>query len=43
VREFSQRTGLFELIGEDHIFPTVNAAVSFIEQSAHLEKANPGV
>ncbi len=30
VREFSQRTGLLELIGEDHIFPTVDAAVSFI-------------
>jgi SulP family sulfate permease len=43
VREFIQRTGLIELIGEDHIFPTVEAAVSFIEQSAHLEKTNPGL
>jgi len=34
VREFSQRTGLFEMIGEDHIFPTVEAAVRFIEASA---------
>ena len=31
VREFSQRTGLLEMIGEDHIFPTVDAAVRFIE------------
>ncbi len=38
VREFGQRTGLFEMIGEDHVFPTVDAAVSFIEQSAHSEK-----
>ena len=31
VLEFSQRTGLLELIGEDHIFPTVDAAVRFLE------------
>ena len=31
VREFGQRTGLLELIGEDHIFPTVDMAVRFIE------------
>jgi len=37
VREFSQRTGLFEVIGEDHIFPTVDAAVGFIEVSARSE------
>jgi len=31
VREFSQRTGLLEIIGEDHIYPTVDAAVRFLE------------
>ena len=41
VREFSQRTGLFEVIGEDHIFPTVDAAVVFIEVSARSEKSHP--
>jgi hypothetical protein len=41
VREFGQRTGLLELIGEDHIFTTVDAAVRFIEMSAGSEKANP--
>jgi high affinity sulfate transporter 1 len=40
VREFGQRTGLLELIGEDHIFPTVDDAVRFIEKSAGSEKAN---
>jgi MFS superfamily sulfate permease-like transporter len=34
VREFAQRTGLIELIGEDHIFPTVDAAVHFLETDA---------
>ena len=33
VREFSRRTGLLEIIGENHIFPTVDAAVRFIEKS----------
>jgi MFS superfamily sulfate permease-like transporter len=37
VREFSQQTGLLEMIGEDHIFPTVDAAVRFIEESDELE------
>ena len=32
VLEFSQRTGLLEMIGEDHIFPTVDAAVRSIER-----------
>jgi len=41
VFEFGQRTGLLELIGEDHIFPTVDAAVRFIEASARSENANP--
>jgi SulP family sulfate permease len=31
VREFSQRAGLLEIIGEDHIYPTVDAAVRFLE------------
>jgi hypothetical protein len=34
VREFAQRTELLELIGEDHIFPTVDAAVRFLETDA---------
>jgi MFS superfamily sulfate permease-like transporter len=40
VREFGQRTGLLEMIGEDHLFPTVDAAVRFIEMSLRSEKAN---
>jgi sulfate permease, SulP family len=43
VREFGQRTGLLDMIGEDHIFPTVDAAVRSIEMSAGSEKANPKV
>jgi MFS superfamily sulfate permease-like transporter len=43
VREFVQRTGLFELIGEDHVFPTVDYAVRFIEMSAGSEQAIPDV
>ena len=31
VLELSRRTGLLELIGEDHVFPTVDAAVLFNE------------
>jgi sulfate permease, SulP family len=31
VREFAQRTELLEMIGEDHIFPTIDTAVRFIE------------
>jgi SulP family sulfate permease len=41
IREFIQRTGIMELIGEDHIFPTVDAAVNFIEESDQTETANP--
>jgi SulP family sulfate permease len=41
VREFSQRTGLYEIIGEDHIFPTVEAAIRWIEQSDPSGRANP--
>jgi SulP family sulfate permease len=40
VWEFSQRTELFESIGEDHIFPTVDAAVKFIEGSDPPVKTN---
>jgi SulP family sulfate permease len=36
VREFSQRTGLLGVIGEDHLFPTVDAAVNFLETTACL-------
>ncbi len=31
VREYASQTGLLEVIGEDHIFPTVDAAVKSIE------------
>jgi sulfate permease, SulP family len=31
VLEFSRQTGLLELIGEDRVFPTVDAAVRRIE------------
>jgi SulP family sulfate permease len=31
IREFGERMDLDEIIGEDHIFPTVEAAVQFIE------------
>jgi high affinity sulfate transporter 1 len=41
VREAGQRLGLLELIGEDRIFPTVDAAVRFIEMSAGSQKADP--
>jgi hypothetical protein len=32
VREFGQRAGLLEIIGEDHLFPTVEAAVRSMEK-----------
>jgi sulfate permease, SulP family len=38
IREFIQRTGLMDIIGEDHIFPTIEAAVNFIESSNRAEK-----
>ena len=41
VREFAQRMGLLEEIGEDHIFPTVDSVVRFIEMSDSADKANP--
>jgi high affinity sulfate transporter 1 len=41
VWEFGQRTTLIELIDEDHIFPTVDAAVRFIEMSGGSENDNP--
>ncbi len=31
VREFSRRAGLLELVGEDRAFPTLDAAVRFVE------------
>ena len=31
IREFSRRTGLLELIGEDKIFPTLDALVRLAE------------
>ena len=33
VRDFSRSTGLYDLIGEDHMFHTVEAAVQFLETS----------
>jgi high affinity sulfate transporter 1 len=41
VREFAQRVGLLQVIGEDHIFPTVDSAVCFIEISDRTDNANP--
>jgi MFS superfamily sulfate permease-like transporter len=43
VREFAQRVGLLQVIGEDHIFPTVDSAVRFIEMSDRADNANPDV
>jgi SulP family sulfate permease len=40
VLESGQRMGLLEIIGEDHIFPTVDAAVHFIEMSMPQASAN---
>jgi SulP family sulfate permease len=40
VREFSQRVGLFEMLGEEHIFPTVDMAVRYLEESAPAAKTN---
>jgi MFS superfamily sulfate permease-like transporter len=40
VREAALREGLLALIGEDHIFPTVDTAVHFIETSAPSQKTN---
>ena len=40
VREFSQRTGLLDMIGEDHIFPTLDVAVRFLEMPAPSGKAD---
>jgi SulP family sulfate permease len=35
VREFSRRTGLLQLIGEENVFYTVEAAVQAIEKTSH--------
>jgi MFS superfamily sulfate permease-like transporter len=40
VLESGKRMGLTETIGEDHIFPTVDAAVRFIEMSVPAANAN---
>jgi SulP family sulfate permease len=40
VREFGERMELLEIIGEDHIFPTVDTAVRFIESSERSGQAN---
>ena len=40
IREFIQRTGIMEIIGEDHIFPTIDAAVRYVEKSAGLDQNN---
>jgi len=40
VLEFSQRTELFELIGDDHHFPTVDSAVQFVESSTQSESSD---
>jgi len=34
VLEDARRTGLLEVVGEDHVFPTVDAAVNHIEAEA---------
>ncbi len=34
VLEIGSKTGLLETVGKDHVFPTVDAAVHFIEASA---------
>jgi sulfate permease, SulP family len=41
VLEMGQRLGLLGLIGEDHIFPTVDSAVRSIKMSVQPEKDNP--
>jgi SulP family sulfate permease len=41
IREFMQRTGIMEIIGENNILPTVDAAVNFIEKSNRSDQANP--
>jgi hypothetical protein len=41
MNKFSQWTGLLEMIGEDHVFHTVDEAVHFIEKSDQSIKANP--
>jgi hypothetical protein len=35
--EFSAKTGLLELIGADHVFSTVDAAVHHIEATQKVE------
>jgi sulfate permease, SulP family len=40
VIEFCKRTGVFEKIGADHFFPTVDAAVRHFEMTAENKKAD---
>jgi sulfate permease, SulP family len=40
IREYIQRTGIMEIIGEDHVFPTIDAAVRYVEKSAGLDQNN---
>jgi len=41
VLEYGRQTGLLELIGEDRVFPTVEAAVQHIETDHHGDKVQP--
>jgi len=40
VREFIQRSGLLDLIDEAQMFPTIEAAVRYIESSTRPEVIN---
>jgi hypothetical protein len=40
MNKFSQRTRLLDMVGEDHIFPTVDAAVRYIEEAQRVVKTN---
>ena len=40
VREFGRKTGLLDLIGEDHLFPTVDLAVQFAESTVEANSHN---
>ena len=40
VREFGRKTGLLDLIGEDHLFATVDIAVQHVESTAETNSHN---
>lgn len=40
VREFGRRTGLLDLIGEEHLFATVDIAVQHVESTAEVDSHN---